>query len=29
MPEPLRILAGDCTVTYEGGDETAANAELR
>jgi hypothetical protein len=22
MPEPLRILAGDCTVTYEDGDET-------
>ena len=22
MPEPLRILAGDCTVTYEDVDET-------
>jgi len=22
MPEPLRILAGDCTVTYEDADET-------
>ena len=22
MPEPLRILAGDCTVTYEDSDET-------
>jgi RecB family endonuclease NucS len=22
MPEPIRILAGDCTVTYEDADET-------
>ena len=22
MPEPLRILSGDCTVTYEDADET-------
>ena len=22
MPEPLRILAGDCTVAYEDSDET-------
>jgi len=22
MPEPLRILSGDCTVTYKDADET-------
>jgi hypothetical protein len=27
MPEPLRILAGDCTVTYEDADETRRERE--